>query len=146
MASKFSEDEIHTWIHKTGMETLVSDCPEVDLENNSYNADEEFELWRLIKQKAFSKLSRIHNTVRYGEFIAPKLKLPTDKATPMELNLLGTHEDARSPLQCSLPEAAFRAPLSILRALPIATRTKPTFGVKFKISSCEAYYANSFEN
>lgn len=116
MASKFSEDEVHTWIHKTGMEALVSDCPEVDLENNSYNADEEFELWRIIKQKAFSKLSRIHNTVRYGEFIATKLKLPTDKTTPMELDLFGIHEDGLFILELKVNRAAERNAFSELFA------------------------------
>ncbi|MCF6316415.1 MAG: hypothetical protein L3J30_09060 [Marinosulfonomonas sp.] len=116
MANKFSEDEVHTWIHKTGMEALVSDCPEVDLENNSYNADEEFELWKIIKQKAFSKLSRIHNTVRYGEFIATKLKLPTDKITPMELDLLGTHEDGLFILELKVNRSAERNAFSELFA------------------------------
>ena len=88
MTRNFSEDEVHEHMYDTGLEKLVLDCPVID--NSSWpniNHDEEFHLWELLKKKALSKIARSHNLVRYGDFIASKLKLPTDNTKPMELDL-----------------------------------------------------------
>ena len=116
MAINFSEEAVHDYIHQQGMEALVVDFPQLQQEKSEYKPDDEFELWKLIKQKALSKLSRIHDSVRYGEFIATKLKLPTDKTTPMELDLLGTHEDGLFVLELKVNRAAERNAFSELFA------------------------------
>ncbi len=71
MAINFSEDEVHTYLYQQGMEALTVDFPNLE---QDLKPDDEFELWKLIKQKAISKLSRIHDSVRYGEFIAVSLQ------------------------------------------------------------------------
>lgn len=113
MTINFSEDEVHTYLYQQGMEALTIDFPNLE---QDLKPDDEFELWKLIKQKAISKLSRIHDSVRYGEFIATKLKLPTDKTTPMELDLLGTHEDGLFVLELKVNRAAERNAFSELFA------------------------------
>jgi len=104
-------------MYEAGLEDLVLDCP--ILENNyqqDITYDEEFQLWKLLKQKAFSKIARSHNAFRYGEFIASKLKLPIDNTTPMELDLLGTHEDGLFILELKVNRSAERNAFSELFA------------------------------
>ena len=113
MTLNFSEDEVHEYLYQQGMEALTVDFPQSEQKEQK---DDEFELWRLIKQKALSKLLRIHDSVRYGEFIATKLKLPTDKTTPMELDLFGTHEDGLFVLELIVNRAAERNAFSELFA------------------------------
>lgn len=72
MATNFSKDEVHEHIYQQGMEALVVDFLQLKQDKSNYKSREEFELWKLIKQKALSKLSQIHDSVCYGEFIAKK--------------------------------------------------------------------------
>lgn len=117
MNTNLSEDEVHEYIYTTGLEKLVVDCHAVDSEvslNTKYV--EEFHLWRLIKQKALSKISALHRTVRYGEFIASKLKLPTNNTNHMELDLIGTHEKGLFILELKVNRSAERNAFSELFA------------------------------
>ena len=95
------------------MDALTVDFPKLEQE---LKPDDEFELWKLIKQKALSKLSRIHDSVQCGEFIATKLKLPTDKTTPMELDLFATHEDGLFVLELKVNRSVERNAFSELFA------------------------------
>ena len=119
----FSEDDVHTFLHATGLEAVVIDCPEFDspgaasLENDEEGGGEpEFELWRIIKARALAKLKRLHRTVRYGTFVGTKIKLPTDHTSPMELDLLGTHEDGLFILELKVERSAERNAFSELFA------------------------------
>ncbi len=117
MTNSFSEDEVHEHMYDTGLEELVLDCPVIDNSNwQDVNLGEEFHLWELLKQKALSKISRSHNVVRYGDFIASKLKLPTDNTNPMELDLIGTHEDGLFILELKVNRSAERNAFSELFA------------------------------
>jgi hypothetical protein len=125
--SKFSEQEVHQYLYKQGLEKLIVDVPEIDdplipgargAEGSLAEDGEEteFEFWRVIKAKALEKLTRLHRTIRYGEFIGSKIKLPTDKTTPMELDLLGQHEDGLFILELKVDRAAERNAFSELFA------------------------------
>ena len=76
----------------------------------------EFELWTFLKTKALDKLRRLHIAVKYSEFIASKLKLPTDNTKPMELDLLGLHEDGLLVLELKVDRSAERNAFSELFA------------------------------
>lgn len=54
------------------------------------------------------QLERLHGTIRYGTFAGTKIKLPTDKTTPMELDLIGTHEDGLFILELKVERSAER--------------------------------------
>ena len=123
MAVKFSEEEVqHYLVKKGGLEDLVDDTP--DLEREVYPTDlnhplEEdnagpFELWRIIKAKVLAKLLEMHRTIRYGEFIGSNVKLPIDKTTPMELDILGQHEDGLFILELKVERSAERNAFSEL--------------------------------
>jgi hypothetical protein len=111
----FSEDDVHRHLHTRGLEEVVVDCPEFDLpefelpikvgECADYT---DFQLWRIIKARAFARLERLHGTIRYGTFAGTKIKLPTDKTTPMELDLIGTHEDGLFILELKVERSAER--------------------------------------
>lgn len=118
MAAAFSENDVHTFMYAQGIEALVDDAPEVD-EPPSTSApplddDQEFELWRIVKARALDKLRRIHSSVRYGDFVGSKVKLPIDKTTPMELDLIGQHEDGLFILELKVGGAAERNAFSEL--------------------------------
>lgn len=83
MSHNFTEDQVREYIYQAGLEKLIKDCPEVN--DVTINTEEDFQLWRIIKQKAFSKIARMHVSVRHGNFIASKLKLPTDKASETDI-------------------------------------------------------------
>lgn len=104
-------------MYDTGLEKLILDCPVIDDSNwQDINHGEEFYLWELLKQKALSKIARSHNAIRYGDFIASKLKLPTDNTTSMELDLIGTHEDGLFILELKVNKSAERNAFSELFA------------------------------
>ncbi|MGX9181818.1 hypothetical protein [Mesorhizobium sp. BHbdii] len=91
--TKFSEEQVHQHLYQTGLEALIMDNAELDVTPAAPDCDgdeDDFRLWRIIKERAFAKLRWLHWSVRYGEFIGSKVKLPTDSTTPMELDLLGT--------------------------------------------------------
>jgi hypothetical protein len=52
MSINFSEDEVHEYLYQQGMEALTVDFPQSEQADQK---DDEFELWKLIKQKAISK-------------------------------------------------------------------------------------------
>ncbi len=62
------------------------------------------------------KLERLHRTIRYGTFVGTKIKLPTDKTTPMELDLIGVHEDGLFVLELKVERSAERNAFSELFA------------------------------
>ncbi|RWR30198.1 hypothetical protein D2T29_12980 [Sinirhodobacter populi] len=121
----FTEDQVHTYIYRVGLEALVKDCPTFDAPEEEAEPEQvldlegdevPFELWRIIKRRAFEKLQRLHNTIRYGEFIGSKIKLRTDSTRPMELDLLGTHEDGLFVLELKVDRSAERNAFSELFA------------------------------
>ncbi|WP_175583432.1 hypothetical protein [Salipiger sp. HF18] len=121
--SNFSENDVHEHLYATGLETVIVDCPEFDTpEGESISAidqrsDEyDFQLWRIIKARAFAKLERLHGTIRYGTFSGSKVNLPTDKTRPMELDLIGTHEDGLFILELKVERSAERNAFSELFA------------------------------
>lgn len=76
----------------------------------------DFQLWRLLKERALAKLQALHRTVRYGRFLGSKVKLPIDKTRPMELDFIGTHEDGLFVLELKVDRAAERHAFSELLA------------------------------
>lgn len=112
--TKFSEEVLHDYLFKTGLTALVDDSAAFDEE--AVDDPDDFQLWRIIKARALAKLERLHNSVRYGEFIGSKVKLPTDHTRPMELDLLGSHEDGLFILELKVDRAAERNAFSELFA------------------------------
>lgn len=118
MAAKFSEDQVHEHLYEQGLEALVEDVPGIDDEQAEDEAEEngDFQLWRILKTRAIEKIAALHNTIRYGTFLGSKLKLPTDSTTPMELDLLGHHEDGLFVLELKVDRSAERNAFSELLA------------------------------
>jgi hypothetical protein len=132
VAAKFSEEQVHKFLFEQGLERLIDDAPEFDemtvtepiVATESAPSDDgkaaydeiEFELWRIIKAKALEKLERLHRTIRYGEFIGSKVKLPIDGSRPMELDLLGQHEDGIFIVELKVDRSAERNAFSELFA------------------------------
>ncbi|MBG3979423.1 hypothetical protein [Pseudomonas aeruginosa] len=115
--NKFSEDDVHKHLHATGLEAVIVDCPLFDVDEVEPCAEEpDFQLWRIIKSRALAKLERLHGTIRYGTFVGTKIKLPTDHTKPMELDLLGTHEDGLFVLELKIDRSAERNAFSELFA------------------------------
>ncbi|NGT17694.1 hypothetical protein [Achromobacter insolitus] len=115
--NKFSEDDVHKRLHATGLEAVIVDCPLFDVDEVEPCAEEpDFQLWRIIKSRALAKLERLHGTIRYGTFVGTKIKLPTDHTKPMELDLLGTHEDGLFVLELKVDRSAERNAFSELFA------------------------------
>lgn len=112
--AQFSEEVVHDYLFKTGLTALVDDTTAFD-EAQADNPDD-FQLWRIIKARALAKLERLHNSVRYGDFLGSKVKLPTDHTRPMELDLLGSHEDGLFILELKVDRAAERNAFSELFA------------------------------
>jgi hypothetical protein len=119
----FSEDDVQKYLHAKGLEAVILDCPEFDAseaelpttaEGDANNPD--FQLWRIIKDRAMTKLERLHRTIRYGTFVGTKIKLPTDKTRPMELDLIGVHEDGLFVLELKVERSAERNAFSELFA------------------------------
>jgi hypothetical protein len=113
---------------KGGMEDLIDDAPELEMavdppdpsapaspEEADYE-EIDFDLWRIIKVKVLAKLLRMHRAIRYGTFIGSKIKLPIDKTTPMELDILGEHEDGLFILELKVERSAERNAFSELFA------------------------------
>ena len=118
MKFKFAEDEVHQYLYSKGLEALTEDEPDESQASPAAGDEEEggFEFWRLIKLRAVSKIRRIHRSMRYGEFIGSKVKLPTDKTQPMELDLLGSYEDGLFVLELKVDKSAERNAFSELFA------------------------------
>ncbi|WP_244513143.1 MULTISPECIES: hypothetical protein [unclassified Ensifer] len=118
--STHTEEQVHEHLYAVGLEAVVKDCPILDhpgpLPDIDPEAEPSFELWRLIKTRAYGRLRRLHNTVRYGSFVGSKVSLPTDSSRPMELDLLGTHEDGLFVLELKVDRSAERNAFSELFA------------------------------
>jgi hypothetical protein len=124
MATKFSEEQVHTYIYQQGLEPLIDDVPEFGEGTGGAQANTEagfegednFELWRIIKAKALEKLKRLHRTIRYGTFVGSKIKLPIDNSRPMELDFLGQYENGIFILELKVDRSAERNAFSELLA------------------------------
>jgi hypothetical protein len=130
LAVKFPEKQVHDHLVKVGgLEGLVDDATALEMAvaepiDTAESADDgeevykeiDFELWRIIKAKVLEKRLRLHRTIRFGEFIGSKIKLRTDKTTPMELDLLGQHDDGLFILELKVDRAAERNAFSELFA------------------------------
>ncbi|MER8861566.1 hypothetical protein NKI09_28530 [Mesorhizobium sp. M0757] len=111
---QFSEEAVHSYLFKSGLTDLVDDT--AALNEKPGDDEDHFQLWRIIKARALAKLRRLHNSVRYGEFLGSKIKLPTDHTRPMELDLLGHQEDGLFILELKVDRAAERNAFSELFA------------------------------
>ncbi|TBX78051.1 hypothetical protein E0I74_15135 [Rhizobium laguerreae] len=115
-----TEEQVHQHLYSAGLEEVVKDCPIFDdpAPIIDIDPDEEpnFELWRLIKRRAYDRLQGLHNTVRYGSFVGSKISLPIDSSRSMELDLLGTHEDGLFVLELKVDRSAERNAFSELFA------------------------------
>lgn len=126
MTFGYSEDQVHAHMYACGMESLVTDCEELEdalshlsarIHTINDDSDESgFELWKIIKKRVLERIDRIHNSVRYGTFIGSKIKLPTDRTRPMELDLLGQHEDGIFVLELKVDRSSERNAFSELLA------------------------------
>lgn len=112
--AQFSEAAVHDYLFKTGLTDLVDETAALD--ENLVSDEDDFQLWRIIKERAWIKLKRLHNSVRYGEFLGSKIKLPIDHTRPMELDLLGHHENGLFILELKVDRAAERNAFSELFA------------------------------
>ena len=122
MAS-FSENEVHKHLHSSGLESVIVDCPAFDVPEAEPSSTTEktteepdFQLWRIIKARAMTKLQRLHSTVRYGTFVGTKIKLPTNNTRPMELDLMGIHQEGLFVLELKIGRSAERNAFSELFA------------------------------
>jgi len=122
MDTEFSEAKVHQYIYERGLESLIDDVPEEGTEGGKSDPstppenDFDFELWRIVKAKALEKLERLHRTIRCGTFVGSKVKLPIDDSKPMELDMLGHHEDGIFVLELKINRSAERNAFSELLA------------------------------
>ncbi|MCR8931124.1 MULTISPECIES: hypothetical protein [unclassified Pseudomonas] len=147
--SKLNERDFHDFIFKKkNMELLVADAPQLESEIASthyhfdsiseevYSADElEFDLWKIIKRRSLDKISSIHQKIRYGQLIASDIKLPTDSSRPMEMDLLGLHEDGVFIIELKTNSSAERNSFTELLAYSnYISETFPASGKKDTIN------------
>lgn len=119
MDTKFSEDQVHEYLYQRGLEALIEDVPEIDVDPEALppmEEDVDFELWRILKARAVEKIEALHDSIRYGRFLGSKVKLPTDNTRPMELDLFGEHEDGLFILELKVDRSAERNAFSELLA------------------------------
>ncbi len=98
----FSEDDFHKFVYEVGLKGVItSDFPipvedrpavQSDGEEPAFEGEPAFELWRMMRERAVTRLAKLHESIRYGQFIGSKIRLPTGEGKWMELDLLGTHE------------------------------------------------------
>jgi hypothetical protein len=117
----FDEDAVHELLYEVGLETVIVDPDPVVFEASQAGAPlthdgVPFEFWRVLRAKALRRIERMHNLIRYGQFVGSKVKLPTDHTTPMELDLIGTHEDGLFILELKVKGPAERNAFSELLA------------------------------
>jgi hypothetical protein len=126
MKFSYTEHEVHTYMYTIGIEALIVDSKELDhalatgtgpitVDDADWD-NSEFELWKIIKLRVIERIQRIHNSVRYGTFIGSKIKLPIDSTRPMELDLLGKHEDGIFVLELKVGASSERNAFSELLA------------------------------
>jgi hypothetical protein len=117
MTINFSEEEVHQLIYRQGLESLIAETSEPPKAPSVLvTGSEDFALWRVIKAKTEDKLRKIDRRIRYGAFLGSKIKLPTNKSKPMELDLLGTYDDGLFILELKVNRSAERNAFSELFA------------------------------
>ncbi len=89
---KFSESAVHDFIYQNDWSGFFKDEAILDV-TPRVRPLESFELWKVIKQKVMERLSELHELVRNGELVGSKVKLKGTWAKPMELDMLGRHEE-----------------------------------------------------
>lgn len=117
MPAKFSEDDVHEYLHRTSLEPLVDD---VIVAATTVRLAEDKEghipLWQIVKTRVVERLLQLHATVRHGTFTGSKVQLPIDKTRPMELDLIGEHEGGIFILELKVDRGAERNAFSELFA------------------------------
>lgn len=89
---KFSESVVHEFIYQNDWSGFFKD--EAILETTKrIRPPESFELWRVIKHKVMERLAELHELVRNGQLVGSKVKLKGSWPKPMELDLIGSHEE-----------------------------------------------------
>lgn len=123
MPSGFSEEKVHQHVYTAGMEALVADAPAFDIPPEEVGPTgpapysiEDFQLWEVLKEKALNKIKRLHNVVRYGTFAGSKINLRTDNTKPMQLDLVGFHDNGIFVLELKVNKSAERNAFSELFA------------------------------
>jgi hypothetical protein len=128
VASPFTENELHKVLYaEGGLETFIQDDPKIEkaLEESEYKpptispanySGPDFELWKLVKSRVLQKIGRLHQTIRYGDFIGSKVNLRTDSTKPMQLDLLGQHDPGLFILELKVEKSAERNAFSELFA------------------------------
>lgn len=123
MVIPFSEEQVHEQLFAMGMERVVMDSAELTqalerpaLPPQAEDEEGSFELWRIIQQRALQRIERIHDSVRYGTFVGSKVDLPTDSTKPMQLDLLGYHENGIFVLELKVGSSSERNAFSELLA------------------------------
>ena len=117
----FNENAVHELLYEVGLESVIVDPDPAIFEVSQSNAPLDgygipFEFWQMLKDKALRRIERMHKLIRYGKFIGSKVKLPTDNTTPMELDLIGTHDDRLFILELKVKGPAERNAFSELLA------------------------------
>lgn len=131
MSAPFSENQVHQYLYEQGLDRLIDDAPELEkqraavadsINTGASSLDQEaceetdFQLWRILKAKSLEKLQRLHNSVRYGQFVGSKIKLPIDRSQPMELDLIGEDGNGLFILELKVGRSAERHAFSELMA------------------------------
>lgn len=119
LSTKFSEGQVHEYLFQRGLEALIEDVPEFNVDPDtqpSIEADIDFELWQILKARAVEKIKALHDSIRYGHFLGSKINLPTDNTRPMELDLFGQYEDGLFILELKVNRSAERNAFSELMA------------------------------
>ena len=113
---RLSENDFHEFIYKVGPQGLItSEFPspvedeftaQSDGEEPAFEDEPPFELWRVMRERAITRLAKLHNLIRYGEFIGSKIRLPTEEGKRMELLPAGTHENGLFVLELKVDKTA----------------------------------------
>jgi hypothetical protein len=121
---RFSEDDFHKFVYEVGLKGVItSDFPipvedrpaaQSDGEEPAFEGEPAFELWRMMRERAVTRLAKLHDSIRYGQFIGSKIRLPTGEGKRMELDLLGTHEGGLFVLELKIDKTAERNAFSEL--------------------------------
>ncbi len=116
---EFSEKDVHEHIYAVGLQGLFDpvtfDNTEATLSQKT-GPEDKFEFWRVVKTKTIQKLARLHDLMLESELIGSKIKLPIDKSKPMELDMLGKHDDGLFILELKVDKSAERNAFSELFA------------------------------
>jgi hypothetical protein len=119
MKYNFTEKQVHEHIYQVGLETLiVMDFPASEAEPSLDPDDDElpFELWRVLKARAYARLKRLHNLMAAATITGSKVKLTTSGPSWMELDLIGYHDDGLFVLELKVNKSAERNAFSELFA------------------------------